>query len=97
MAKQPESVFWERIKPKLKRIGWFYKVQAGSVWGIPDVLGVVNGRFVALELKKKKGGHGGKGERLQKHNLRLIKQYGGYAKLVHPGNWEEVYAELQSL
>ena len=97
MAEQPETVFWKRIKPKLKELGWFFKVQLVAIWGVPDVIGVINGRFVALELKVKKKGHGGDGEKLQQHILNKIRKHGGFARTVYPGNWEEVYSELKSL
>jgi len=99
MAKKPETVFWERIKPKLKRIprSWFFKVQLVARWGIPDVIGVVNGRFVALELKKDSKGHGGDGELLQKHNIKKIKKAGGYAAIVYPENFEKIFNQLSKL
>lgn len=99
MAKKPETVFWERIKPKLKSIprSWFFKVQLVARWGVPDVIGLINGRFVALELKKDSKGHGGAGEPLQKHTLSLILKAGGFAKVVYPENWQETYQELQDL
>jgi len=86
-----------RIKPKLKELGWFFKVQLIAKWGVPDVIGVINGRFVALELKKDAKGHGGDGEKLQLHVLSLIAKNGGYAKVVFPENWGETYEELKSL
>jgi len=99
MAKQPESVFWIRIKPKLKSIpkSWWFKVQLVGMFGIPDVIGLVNGRFVALELKVRKKGHGGDGELLQNHNLKLIRKAGGIGLRVYPENWEEVYSLLSGL
>jgi hypothetical protein len=86
-----------RIKPKIEKLGWFFKVQLVARWGVPDVIGVINGRFVALELKASKKGHGGAGEKLQDYVLSKIEKHGGYARKVYPENWDEVYKELHSL
>lgn len=72
-------------------------MQLVARWGVPDVIGVINGKFVALELKASNKGHGGAGEKLQDHVINKIKKHGGYAKKVYPENWEETYSELQSL
>lgn len=64
--------------------------------GIPDILGCVNGHFVALELKKdakevrKKRGR----IKLQRHVLRAIKKAGGYAAVVCPETADDILAEL---
>ena len=96
MAKKPETLFKERIRPKLKKIphSWWEKIQQVGIRGTPDFLGCVCGVFVALELKKDEKS---KIDPLQVHKLKLIANAGGVAFVVSPENWEEVYAELLAL
>lgn len=86
------------VKTFLKSLNkcWFFKVHGGSMFqvaGIPDIIGVVNGKFIALELKAEKGTP----SQLQLRIIRLIKAAGGYAKVVYPKDWEEVEEELRRL
>lgn len=96
MAKKPETVFKERIQPRLKALknSWWEKIQQVGVIGTPDILGCVSGIFVALELKKDEKAPI---EPLQIHKLKKIEQAGGVAFIVYPENWDEVYAQLQLL
>lgn len=88
----------KQVKPFLKSLNkcWFFKVHGGSMFqvaGIPDIIGVVNGKFIALELKAEKGTP----SQLQLRIIRLIKAAGGYAEVVFPADWEEVKEELRRL
>lgn len=95
MAKKPETRFKEKIVPKLKALGgWGFKTQQVALMGIPDILWCFNGLFVALELKATKHD---KATKLQQKILDDIKAAGGYAEVVHPDNWEEIYADLKVL
>jgi hypothetical protein len=59
-----------------KQPGWWIKASDRFVAGIPDILGCLNGYFVAIELKRP----GSKGPTdLQAHNMRLIQDNGGIA------------------
>jgi hypothetical protein len=94
--KQPETVFKERVQRQLKELfpdAWFFKSSERSLRGIPDIIGVIRGRFVALELKV---GHN-KPDALQTYVLNRIKKAGGYAKAVWPRNLEETLKELGAL
>lgn len=95
MPRQPESIFAERLGKRLKAIpcSWFCKVQMVALAGIPDYLGCVRGRFVALELKMP----GGRLSALQKFCLRKISLAGGYAKVVYPDDADTVLDELSRL
>ena len=70
-----------------------------SIRGIPDIVGVINGVFVGLELKKSKAEAAKKTGRivLQGHRLIQIRNAGGYGEFVYPENWEEVHRELSDL
>lgn len=87
-----------QVKPFLKSLKkcWFFKVHGGSIFqsaGIPDIVGVINGRFIALELKAERG----KPSELQLRNIRLINEAGGYGRIVYPAEWEVIKEELRRI
>lgn len=96
MAKKPETVFKERIQPRLKALpnSWWEKIQQVVIRGTPDIIGCVSGVFVALELKMSEKAPI---EPLQIHKLRKIEKAGGMAFIVYPENWEDVYMQLEIL
>lgn len=96
MAKKPETLFKERIRPRLKALpnSWWEKIQQVTIRGTPDILGCVSGVFVALELKMDEKAPI---EPLQIHKLKRIEKAGGIALVVYPENWDEVYMQLQLL
>lgn len=96
MAKKPETVFKDRIRPHLNALpnSWFVKVQQRGIRGTPDLLGCVNGLFVALELKES---HRARIDALQIYTLEMIRKCGGNALVVCPENWEEVHELLKIL
>lgn len=93
MAQKPETTFKNRIRPKLKAIpnSWWEKIQQVVICGTPDMIGVINGMFVAIELKKDKKA---KIDDLQIHKMNLIEKAGGKCFIAYPENWDEVYSEL---
>ena len=92
---QPETRFKIRIRKHLDEIpkSWWFKVQLRALRGIPDIIGCVRGRFVALELKVE----GNKADPLQGWVIKKIAAAGGYARVVYPHNMAEVLAELEGL
>ena len=60
--------------------------------GIPDILGVVNGAFFAIELK----GDGGKASELQKRNIDLINEAGGIGFISYPNDYDEIVSLLDA-
>ena len=97
----PESRFKKQAMGAIKEIprGWFFTKEALGIRGIPDVIGLINGRFVALEFKKDASSARRKTGRtvLQRYNIGLIKKCGGYASFIFPENFHEVYEELVAL
>lgn len=77
MSKSEKQVE-NKIKNYLSSIGaYFEKIHGGSIYqsaGIPDILACINGRFVAIEVKKP---NGGEFSALQKLKLRQIEESGG--------------------
>lgn len=92
---QKETRFKTRIRPILETLprSWWLKTQLLALCGIPDFIGCVQGRFVALELKTEKG----KATKLQEWVLQKIRHAGGYAAVVTPENFAEVLQDLQQL
>lgn len=78
-ANLKEKAVENKIKKWLKdRNYWFFKVH-GSIFqpsGIPDILACINGKFVAIEVKRTKGGIVSP---LQKAQIEKIKENGGIA------------------
>nr|DAK78518.1 MAG TPA: Nuclease [Caudoviricetes sp.] len=78
-ANLKEKAVENKIKKWLKdRNYWFFKVH-GSIFqpaGIPDVLACIDGKFVAIEVKRTKGGVVSP---LQKAQIAKIKENGGIA------------------
>lgn len=97
MAKQPETKFKEKVLKRLRMIpgSYWLKIQSVAIRGIPDILGVVNGKFIALELKvppnKLKPGS------LQWHIIHQLKKAGAYAREVTPDTLDETLKNLENL
>ena len=66
---------------------WYVKFFANSFTksGIPDILACVNGYFVGIEVKAQNG----KPSELQLHNIRKIRQAGGFAVVLYPSAFSE--------
>lgn len=91
-----ESKFKTRVLADLRKLPntWAEKIQQVGICGTPDVLACINGRFVALELKRERGG---KPDALQAYALGQIVRARGFAVIAYPENWPSVYAELEIL
>lgn len=91
---KPETLFKDRFAPHLKCIPFSYwiKTQMVAVLGIPDFLGCVQGRFVAIELKKDAQT---KPSKLQKYVMQKIVEAGGLAFVASPENASEVIEALE--
>lgn len=94
--KQPETIFKERVQRALGErfpAAWFFKSSERSIRGIPDIIGVIRGRFVALELKVGFN----RADPLQTYVIEKIRRAGGYAKVVTPLNLQETLEELEGV
>ena len=88
MAKKPETIFKEKVLEELREIknSYWIKIQQVALKGVPDILGTINGRFIALELKIE----GDKADKLQEYVLHEIDKAGGIALVAHPNNFDEI-------
>jgi Holliday junction resolvase len=93
MAKKPETAFKEVVLKDLKALPdcWVEKIQQVGKRGTPDILGVLNGYMLAIELKKDAKE---KPDKLQQHKLELIRKAGGLTYVACPENWNEIYDNL---
>lgn len=96
MPQKPETKFRNKIRPLLESLpkSFWESIQQKTIKGSPDIVGCVNGYFIALELKSSS-----KAEvtPLQRHKLESIKVAGGVAVVVTPENWDVVYNGLKAL
>jgi hypothetical protein len=91
-----ESTFKKRVLSRLRKLSRIvtFTIQQASIRGTPDLLLCLNGRFVALELKRSSKAPA---TELQKYNVDRINKAGGYATLVYPENLEEVMTHLEEI
>lgn len=94
--KKPETKFKERVLHDLASLqnSWFTKIQQVGIRGTPDIIGVISGVFVAIELKASKRS---KHDMLQEYNITSIVRSGGVGVVVYPETWAATYADLQKI
>ena len=92
MSKKDETKFKEKFRPRLDAIpgSWWVKVQQVCIRGMPDFLGCIYGRFVAIELKKDERHP----DKLQSYTMDRIAQAGGITYTACPENADEIIAHL---
>lgn len=83
-----ESHFQSQVIKYLKTLPktWYVKIWGGGFMkaGIPDILCCINGKFVALELKRENG----VASELQKRNIRLINDSNGIGIILYPKDFD---------
>lgn len=96
MAQKLESSLKVKVQRDLKALKycWFVKVQQVGIRGTPDILACVNGRFVALELKR---GEKARVDELQTYTLKSISAARGNAWIVTPESWSEQFKLLKAI
>jgi hypothetical protein len=97
MKKMPlEKTFKLRVQKDLRTIKglWSFKTNELSISGIPDILGCYKGNFIALELKRDITS---KPTELQEYVIQKIKEAGGFACVVCPQNWEQVFNIIKEM
>ena len=97
---QGETKFSKRIRVDLDKIpnSYWIRIESVSLRGVPDLLGVIAGRFVGLEFKVSKKASLKRGHQvLQKYTIEKIKESGGYATMLFPENEKKVLSELMEI
>lgn len=91
----PERLFRNKAMARLKAIknSWWESIQQKSIRGTPDIIGVVNGHFVAIEVKADNG----RPSPLQREKLKRINEAGGVAVLLYPDGLETTLELLEAL
>ena len=86
----------KEVIPFLKSLPntYYFIKNADSIRGIPDIIACVNGRFIALEIKKSKASLNHPRTKLQAYTINLIKNAMGKAHFIYPENWESIKATL---
>lgn len=96
-----ESSVSKSIIKALKEIKglWFIRVELKFIRGIPDILGVKQGRFFALETKRNESEALAVTPRtiIQNRTLKKIRDAGGYATMIYPENQNEILDEIRGL
>lgn len=95
MAKQPETIFKEKIFKDFDEIPklFYFKLQLFSKKGLPDVFICYCGRFLVWELKV----NNNKTTPIQNYFLKKIENAGGIARIVTPVNYKKYLKELLDL
>lgn len=86
MSQKEETRFKTKVLRDLKffKTAYYIKTQEHARRGVPDIMGCIDGRFFALELKRDKG----RLDDLQANRLAKIRAAGGFALSVSPACWE---------
>jgi hypothetical protein len=93
VATKPETLFTQKVLRRLRNDlpqVWVTKIMAGSIIGIPDLVGVCGGLFFAWELKVGQN----KPTRIQVYVLEQIRKAGGIGEVVTPENLETEFKRL---
>jgi hypothetical protein len=96
MAKQPETIFKEKVATRLKNLRpWIEadKIQQKSKRGSLDFYICASGTFVVWELKVKKNTR----DPLQKWKMDMFSQAKAIVRTVKPDNLEESIKELRAI
>jgi len=94
MAATPESKVKASVRKILNELDVYHFMPPGNGFGragIPDIIGCMNGHFIAIECKAGKG----KTTALQERELSAISNHGGFAFVVHENNLDVLRQQLQ--
>lgn len=89
MAQTPEKKVKVKVEAVLKSEDVYYFFPATHGYGrsgVPDIIGCVGGRFLAIECKA----NGNKPTALQVREIERIRRSGGLAVVVDDTNWEMI-------
>jgi len=96
MATTPEGKVKKQVKKILDDLGAYHfsPMTAGyGASGVPDIIACYKGLFIGIECKSGKNVP----TALQKHNMDLIRQAGGYTTVINESNIEVLLATLKEI
>lgn len=94
MARTPEGAVKAAVRKILDALDVYYFMPPGMGMGrsgIPDIIGCLNGKFIAIECKAGKG----KTTALQERELLAISNHGGFAFVANENNLDVLRQQLQ--
>lgn len=94
MSMTPEGKVKDVIKKRLAEAGVYFFMPRGTVYGrrgIPDIVGCMNGRFFAIEVKAGKN----RPTKLQSMEHDFVRAAGGVVLVVNETNLDTFVDELQ--
>jgi len=94
MAQTPEGRVKDAVRKILNHLDVYHFMPPGNGFGragIPDIIGCMNGKFIAIECKAGKG----KTTALQERELEWIGDAGGFAFVAREDNLDELKQLLQ--
>jgi Holliday junction resolvase len=89
MASTPEKKVKDRLRKHLDRLGVYHFMPPANGFGragIPDIVGCMNGQFVAFECKAGKG----KTTALQEREIAAIQAHKGWAFVINEDNVDNI-------
>ena len=92
-----ETNFRARLRPRLEAIpnSWWESIQQQTIHGTPDIIGCIQGYFVAIEVKATADDKPAKIQQIKLDRIRFDAQ--GIALVIHPDNMEESLEFLNKL
>lgn len=92
---QRETKFKNQAKRELDKLplSFFIKTQMVALRGVPDFIGCVRGRLVAIELKTETG----RVDRLQQWTLQKFADAGAFTAVVRPSTLNETIEQLRRI
>lgn len=94
MAATPESKVKAKVRKALDDLGIYHFMPPANGFGragIPDIIGCMQGSFIAIECKAGKG----QTTALQERELQRIKDAGGFAFVAREDNINELLEKLK--
>ena len=96
MATTPEGKVKKQVKKILDDLGAYHfspMMDGFGRSGVPDIIACYKGMFIGIECKAGKN----EATALQKHNMDLIRQAGGYTTVINESNIQMLLATLKEI
>lgn len=91
-----EKDYENKIKKFIESVGgWWVKFHGNAFTrdGVPDLLCCINGKFLAIEVKRDDG----EPSKIQLHEIEEIKKAGGFAGVYYPKDFDRLKEEIRGV